>query len=360
MTDDGCTSTAATLTINPAVQTIAFSNPGAQTYGVAPIKLTATASSGLVVTYSVTSGPAVVNGSMLTITGAGPIMVQATQAGNSNYTAATPISVTFTVGKAALTVTANSASRLYRTATPAFTYTITGYVNGDTSAAVSGTASLPTAATASSPGGTYPITCSTGTLAASNYSFTYVNGTLTVSNLVSVLASLSPASTIPEGSSFTLTVNGSSFVNGSKVQWNGTALSTTYVSATQLQALIPDSDILIGKASVTVFNPAPGGGTSSALTFTVDYPVPVLMSLLPASVKAGSSSFTLTVNGFNYVGGATVQCNGTALPTTYVSETQLQAIVPASDVATTGSASITVANPAPSLSGSNAVTFTIN
>jgi hypothetical protein len=240
------------------------------------------------------------------------------------------------------------------------TYAITGFVNGDTSAVVTGTASLTTTASASSAVGTYPITFSTESLTASNYGFTYATGTLTVNNPMPVLTFLSPTSTIPEGSAFTLTVNGSGFVNASVVHWNGGALATTYVSATQLQALIPDSDILIGKASVTVFDPAPGGGTSSALTFTVDYPVPVVMSLSPASATAGSGGFTLAVNGFNFVAGATVQWNGIALPTTYLSETQLQAIIPAGDIATTGNASITVANPAPSLSSSNIGTFTIN
>jgi len=60
-----------TFTVNPGAQSITFPNPGTQTYGVAPISLTATATSGLVVSYAVTSGPATVSGSTLTITGAG-------------------------------------------------------------------------------------------------------------------------------------------------------------------------------------------------------------------------------------------------------------------------------------------------
>jgi hypothetical protein len=172
-----------------------------------------------------------------------------------------------------------------------------------------------------------------------------------------VVNSLSPASTIPLGSGFTMTVNGSNFVTDSTVQWKGSPLATTYVSATQLTALVPDSDVLIGKASVTVANPAPGGGTSNALAFTVDYPVPVVMWLSPDGAAAASGSFTLTINGFNFVNGATVRWGGSALSTTYVSETQLQAVVPAANIATAGSASITVANPAPSQSASNAVTF---
>jgi hypothetical protein len=82
-------------------QTITFSNPGTQTYGVSPITLTASAASGLPVSYSVTSGPASVNANVLTITGAGSVTVQAAQAGNASWQAAPSVSVTFTVDKAA-------------------------------------------------------------------------------------------------------------------------------------------------------------------------------------------------------------------------------------------------------------------
>jgi hypothetical protein len=82
---------------NLTVQTITFPNPGTQTLGVAPITLTATASSSLPVSYSVISGPAAVSGSTLTITGVGSVMVRATQSGNTTYAAATPVSVSFAV-----------------------------------------------------------------------------------------------------------------------------------------------------------------------------------------------------------------------------------------------------------------------
>jgi hypothetical protein len=82
-----------------APQTINFGALANVTYGVSPIKLTATASSGLPVSYTVT-GPATVSGSTLTIIGAGTVTVTASQAGNSNYGAATPVSQSFTVSKA--------------------------------------------------------------------------------------------------------------------------------------------------------------------------------------------------------------------------------------------------------------------
>ena len=85
------------------------------------------------------------------------------------------------------------------------------------------------------------------------------------SNIGPTLSSLSPSSASVGGSAFTLTVNGSNFVSGSVVQWNGTARATTFVSTSQLTAAIPAGDIATaGSAQVTVMNPA-GGGTLQRL-----------------------------------------------------------------------------------------------
>ena len=86
-------------------------------------------------------------------------------------------------------------------------------------------------------------------------------------------SSLSPSSALPGSNALTLTVTGSNFISSSAIDWNGTALTTTYVSATQLTAQVPASDLAGGSAAtnvpVTVVNPAPGGGTSSALQFGI-------------------------------------------------------------------------------------------
>jgi CSLREA domain-containing protein len=79
-----------------AAQTITFGPLPNTTYPQKPIALTARASSGLPVTYTVT-GPATVSGSSLTLTGTGTVQVTATQAGNATYAAAPPISQSFTV-----------------------------------------------------------------------------------------------------------------------------------------------------------------------------------------------------------------------------------------------------------------------
>ena len=88
--------------------------------------------------------------------------------------------VPMVVAPATLTVTANDASRAYESADPAFTDTITGFVNGQSASVVSGSPVLSTTAMLASPPGQYPITVGPGTLNAANYTFTLVNGSLTV------------------------------------------------------------------------------------------------------------------------------------------------------------------------------------
>ena len=84
------------------------------------------------------------------------------------------------------------------------------------------------------------------------------------------ITSVAPTSVPAGGSDFILTVNGAGFVTASEIRWNGAPRGTTFVSSTILTAQILANDIAAsGSAEVTVFNPAPGGGASSAMTFTI-------------------------------------------------------------------------------------------
>jgi len=81
---------------------------------------------------------------------------------------------------------------------------------------------------------------------------------------------LVPTIAAPGGLSFTLVVNGTGFVSGSVVNWNGSARVTTFVSGSQLKAAITAADIVLaGTVPVTVTNPAPGGGNSNVEFFQV-------------------------------------------------------------------------------------------
>ena len=184
-------------------------------------------------------------------------------------------------------------------------------------------------------------------------------------NPVPAVTTIAPTSAVVGSGALTLTVNGSNFINGSQVRWNGTNRTTTFISPTQLQAAIAAADTATaGNASVTVFNTAPGGGTSNAVTFSItsatNNPVPVATSLAPNSAAAGSASFTLTVNGSNFINGSVVRWNGNARTTTFVSGTQITAAITAADVAAQGSNTVTVFNPTPGGGTSGNLTFTVN
>jgi hypothetical protein len=205
-------------------------------------------------------------------------------------------------------------------------------------------------------GGTNIVTVSTPTPGGGTSSTL----TFTVNDPVPTAASLNPNSAFAGDIGFTLTVTGTNFVPSSKVQWNGSARATTFVSSTSLQAAITAGDInAVGMAMVTVSTPAPGGGSSAALTFTIKVPPLAITLLAPSSAVAGGPAFTLTVTGTNFIPTSTVLWNGSARATTFVSSTSLQAAITAADIAAIGVAKVTVSNPGPNGGNSAASTFFI-
>lgn len=92
-------------------------------------------------------------------------------------------------------------------------------------------------------------------------------------NPIPIVSGISPTSATAGSPAFTLTVNGTNFISSSVVQWNGAAQPTSIVSSTQVTAQIPATNIVsAGTANVTVTNPAPGGGVSNTVTFTINPP----------------------------------------------------------------------------------------
>ena len=122
------------------------------------------------------------------------------------------------------------------------------------------------------------------------------------------VGSLSPSGATAGGDGFTLTVNGSGFISTSAVRWDGEDRPTTFVSSNQVQGEISATDIVAPRTvPVRVFNPAPGGGVSPALPFTI--------------TTAGAPAFTAAsiTNGASFVPGVTpgaiVTIFGTGLTT---------------------------------------------
>ena len=149
-------------------------------------------------TSAVVSGAPSLSTTATMTSGAGvyPITVGVGTLAAANYSFPTLTGSTFTVGKAHLTVSASAAFTTYGSPLPAFSATISGFVNGDTASVVSGAPGLSTTATASSPVGHYPITVGPGTLSAANYDFpNLVSGTLSVNRAHLTVTANSPSIT---------------------------------------------------------------------------------------------------------------------------------------------------------------------
>ena len=178
-TDPNYSAATATVSINvlKAASSITWANPADISYGTAlgNGQLNATAS----VPGSFVYTPAV---ETVLKAGAGQLLRVSFTPIDTNYIAATA-TVRINVLKAILRVEADGADRTYGTTNPIFHGNISGFVNGDTVAAVSGAPAFTCSATMLSSVGTYDIVPALGTLSAANYSFVTTNlGTLRVTN----------------------------------------------------------------------------------------------------------------------------------------------------------------------------------
>lgn len=170
------------------------------------------------------------------------------------------------------------------------------------------------------------------------------------------ITSISPNTAVAGSPALSITITGNNFVSGDAVLWNSSAVATTFVSPTQLSALVPSSMLAIsGNASITV--QAPGGAVSNSSNFSITAPVAVLASISPTTAISGGPAFTLTANGSAFVSGSAILWNGSPLPTTFLSSTQLTTSVPSTLITTP--ATISIAIQAPGGSTTNSVSFVI-
>jgi hypothetical protein len=138
-----------------------------------------------------------------------------------------------------------------------------------------------------------------------------------------------------------VTISGANFGTSqgtSTIAFNGAKATPSSWGATSITAPVP-AGATTGTVVVSV-----GGLTSNGVTFAVTSLPPSITGLSPSSAVAGSGPLTLMVTGTNFVPSSTLQWNGTARSTAFVSPTQLQATITAADVARTGIAIVTVTN----------------
>ncbi|WP_447637860.1 BspA family leucine-rich repeat surface protein [Flavobacterium microcysteis] len=272
-------------------------NDMTKTYGDIPFVPTATASSGLEVSY-VSADNSIAeafqdsadgNKWKLKINKAGVVNITAQQAGNDTYAPAADVIFTLTINKAALTITANAHSKIYGTTDPTLTYIVNGLVNGDTEAVISGSLTRP----AGENVGTYAI--EQGTVSAENYVITYTGADFNITkatlNIVADAKSKAFGTTDP---SLTYTVSG--LVNGETESIITGSLSRTAGEAVGIYAITQ------GTLSA---------GDNYDITFTgADF------TIIEMLVVDTSTQTNVTCNGGSD-GSATVSITGGTAPYTY-------------------------------------------
>jgi hypothetical protein len=227
-----------TLTIDAALA-ISWASPAAISYGTALSASQLNASANIAGTF--TYEPAL--GSVLP---AGTHTITATFTPTDNrYSPGSQTSL-LTVNKAALTITAQNASRTYGAANPAFVVSYSGFVNGENASVLGGSLAF-NSATVSSAVGSYPITPSG--LSSSNYEISFVDGTLTVTK-ASLTVTAQNASRQEGEANPSFTVSYSGFVNGE----NASALGGTLVFSTSANASSPAGSYPIVPSGLTSAN----------------------------------------------------------------------------------------------------------
>jgi hypothetical protein len=259
--------------VGPQVQTIAFNPLTPVTYGVAPIALSATATSGLPVTFTVKSGPATLNGNVLTATGAGSVVVAADQAGNTLWQAATEVTQSLTIGKAAPAAIglASSSNPVLVQNAVTLTATVSSATGSPTGTVTFLDGSTPLGA-ATLAGGVATLT--TSGLAVGSHTITAVYGgdgnfiSATSSALTEVIDDFDLAISVTSGSSSITSVT--TLPGGTAVF----ILTVSPINAATFPAAVTLSVSGLPPGATVTFSPAtlPAGSGTTTVTLTIQLP----------------------------------------------------------------------------------------
>ena len=303
------------MTVNQATPTVSISNlPASGTYG-GSFTPTYTVTPGDAGATSVTSNSTAictVTGSTVNYVGIGTCSLTAHVAATTNYTAASGTAQTFTIGKAALTITANNMSMTYGTTPPAVTYTPTGLKGADTVASIGLTVTCTTSATNTSAAGSAQTTSCSGAASTTNYTVTYVAGTMTVNQATQTV-------------SFTSTAPGSGSAGGATYTPTATATSGLTVAIT-LDASSTGCALNAGVVSFTaagscVIDANQAGTTNYSAATQVQQSIAVSgLTITSGQFSSGTSSnpsMTLSGTGALNTSAVTVKvCNVNSFPCT--------------------------------------------
>jgi sugar lactone lactonase YvrE len=302
--------TNATFTVAGASPTITFTIAN-KTYGVSPFAVSATSNSSGALTYSVVSGPATISGSTVTITGAGTVILQASQAASGNYAAATQ-NATFTVAAAAPTISFTVANKTYGVSPFAVSAT-SNSAGAFTYSLISGPATISGSTVTITGAGTVVLQASQA--ASGNYAAGTQNATFTVSGAAPTIsftvadqtygvAPFTVGATSNSAGAFTYSVvSGPATISGSTVTITGAGTvvlqasqtaSVNYAAATQSATFtialgVPTISFTVANQTYRAAPFAIGATSNSAGAFTY--------SVVSGPATISGSTVTLTSGG---------------------------------------------------------------
>ncbi|WP_321470789.1 IPT/TIG domain-containing protein [uncultured Paludibaculum sp.] len=160
---------------------------------------------------------------------------------------------------------------------------------------------------------------------------------------IPTLAAVSPAYVNAGAAGFTVNVTGSDFLPGATIYWAGTPLATTFVSASEMNAAVPAGLVTeSGQFDITMAN----AGGASSIPFTQMLVRPVLSTLTPSSIVAGSANVTLSVTGIGFRPTASCRIRSSdgdwVLRATYLSSTALSLQVPPEAIMNPGTITVSI------------------
>lgn len=291
------------LAVNPAAQAISFAPPASIPYSASPVPLIATSTSGLPVTLALVSGPATLSGNVLTITGLGTISLTATQPGNANYQAATPVNASIVVAKGTPSIT-------WPTPAPILYGTALSSTQLDASSTVAGTFVYTPAAGKVLAAGTHTLSVTFTPSNLTDYAKITATVQLVVQQVTTTITWATPAA-IKYGKALSSTqLNAKASVSGTYTYTPpaGTALNVgtytlsvnfTPTNTTDYTAASAAVQLTVNRATQTISFPRPSSPVSHtsppillSATATSGLPVAFAVQSGPATVSGDSLILT--------------------------------------------------------------------
>lgn len=194
-----------------------------------------------------------------------------------------------------------------------------------------------------------------------------------LSNPVPHINSITPSFLERGVSNKRITIEGAQFIKASTVLLQSTSssylLNSIFIDNHTLEAEIPQAILeKQGTYQIIAANPPPEGGISNPYEFKViepipqksaPNPVPLLSSITPSSIIAGSPDFTLYLTGNNFVKTSIIRLNNQQYQTKYTNKNQIEATIPSSAIKTAGNYPVEVINPAPGGGAPNAINLEV-